>query len=603
MPNDGLELPNEPYREPAYPYRKLEGTDIRLLRILPGSGTDDIECILHQIPLEEVFDFYALSYVWGDPTDLFTIILENQFFEVTRNLFAALHQFRELPSGIGSPEAYIWIDAICINQEDVDERSQQVQRMIDIYNLGSTVVWLGPIVLLSADGPSSRSPKYQMSSEEAYAFLFEKIDSMGSEWKPVDENNNLVINKMLGYAYKAVMDIMRNILERPWFERIWTLQEASVDALPTVYVGQYSTYLYRLLEFTEYFALRNRILYLCPGSQRGIAIQNIDDLYVLNKFDKDNDCKKLTVGEVFTRILGIAGAAKSTDPRDQIYGVLGIVKHLKKEELPEDLLPDYHISYTETYWNYAAFFFRTAGDLRLLNCSRNELQGVPSWVPDFRYLPAGPPIPDPSVRVTPDKRGLHLQGHILGTFLTVFPRINPEEIMPRREKIPLELTNHLKVFEELILKPSALMREITIEDAFNDMMGFATKILPVGGTTSFYDVYSTLRNSSRTRRSRTAKKQRTRSVAFKEEAIVTQFAYNYLLLHDGTILIASRKDIEVRTGDLICVFRGSGKLGLLGASGENFIFLGLCSLRGGPLKMKLDADFWTTARIQDIKLV
>ncbi|KAI1806175.1 HET-domain-containing protein [Daldinia bambusicola] len=590
------------FRQPAYPYRKLEGSDIRLLRILPGSGTDGIECLLHQMPFEEARNFYSLSYVWGDVTDRFTIILENQLFEVTRNLFTALHQFRECPSGINFLEEYLWIDAICINQEDIDERSQQVQRMMDIYNGSETIIWLGRMVLLSTDGPSSRSPKYQMTSEEAYEFLFKKINSMGDEWEPLDENDNLVINRSLGYAYKAVLELMIDILKRPWFERIWTLQEACLDARPTVYVGPYSTLLFRFLHFTDYFVRRNKFLYFCSGSNRTVALQRIDELYVMHFLSDDHEFKKLKVGEVFAKILGIGGASKSTDPRDQVYGLLGIVKYFK-EDLPEDLLPNYRLSYTETYWNYAAFLFQSTGDLRLLNCSRNELQDVPSWVPDFRYLPRGASFFDPSVRVTPDKKGLHLQGHILGTFRSVFPRVNTKEMIPCRAKIPLELTNHLKTFEEHILKPSALAREITIEETFDEIMDFASGVVSVGGAASFYEVYSTLRNSSRTRRSRTAKKKRTRNIILKEDTIVAHFAYHFILLHDGTILVTNRQDIEVRSGDLICILKGFDKPGLLRASGKNFIFLGLCTVRGGPLKKKLDDNFWATAHIQDIKLV
>ncbi|KAI1470718.1 HET-domain-containing protein [Daldinia caldariorum] len=598
MLDDSLQ---ELYRQPAYPYRKLEGSDIRLLRILPRTETDDIECLLHQIPIEEAGDFHSLSYVWGDVTDRCTITLENQPFEVTRSLFEALDQLRECPPDFDSLEEYFWIDAICINQEDIDERSQQVQRMIDIYNGSHTIIWLGPIVSLSADGPSSCSPEHQMSSEEAFEFLFKKINSMGDEWEPVGENNKLVINRCLGRAYKAVLDIMTEILHRPWFGRIWTLQEACLDSWLTVHLGPYSTSLYRFLEFTEYFALRNRVLYLSPGVQRVLAIQNMNELLATIR---SSDGDGLKVGEVLTKILGIAGAAKSTDPRDQIYGLLSMLKYMRGGDLPDDLSPNYHMSYTETYWNYAAFLFQSTGDLHLLKCRRNELHDVPSWVPDFRYLSAGPSIPDPSVYVTPDKKVLHLQGHILGTFRCVFPRVDPEGMMPRRAKIPLELTNHLRAFEEQILKPSALAREITIEEAFNNMMEFATKILPVKSTaSSFYEVYSTLRDSIRTRRSRTAKKKRTRNIVFKEQTIVDHFTFHYLLLHDGTILVSTREDIEVKTGDLICIFKGSGKPGLLRACGENFIFLGMCIIRGGPLEKKLDDDFWATADIQDIKLV
>ena len=79
-------------RTPAYPYRELTGTDIRLVRVLPGAENDVIRCHVDQAPLSSKPTYYALSYVWGDPGDLRTVMLDGQPFEVTKNLYEALDQ-------------------------------------------------------------------------------------------------------------------------------------------------------------------------------------------------------------------------------------------------------------------------------------------------------------------------------------------------------------------------------------------------------------------------------------------------------------------------------------------------------------------------------
>jgi hypothetical protein len=94
-------------------------------------------------------DFEALSYAWGsteDPVDIFIGESGSCTLAVTRNLAEALPF---LP--FENKTRVLWIDAICVNQQDKAERSSQVQRMADIYSKAARVlIWLGP-----ASGDSS----------------------------------------------------------------------------------------------------------------------------------------------------------------------------------------------------------------------------------------------------------------------------------------------------------------------------------------------------------------------------------------------------------------------------------------------------------------
>lgn len=103
----------------------------------------DIICTLQNVSLDNISEFEALSYVWGDPGRKLSILLHNQEFEVTWNLAHALRHLRAAESNILEART-LWIDAICIDQQNINERNQQVRRMDIVYKRAKqVVVWLG----------------------------------------------------------------------------------------------------------------------------------------------------------------------------------------------------------------------------------------------------------------------------------------------------------------------------------------------------------------------------------------------------------------------------------------------------------------------------
>ena len=116
--------------------------ELRLVTLLPSPCKDAaIECTLSIGNLEDqTLEYEALSYEWGDPNGpRYDILLDGQPFTVRRNLWQAL---RCLRTEFG--ERTMWVDAICINQEDVSERNDQVRMMGHIYRSATSVrVWLG----------------------------------------------------------------------------------------------------------------------------------------------------------------------------------------------------------------------------------------------------------------------------------------------------------------------------------------------------------------------------------------------------------------------------------------------------------------------------
>ncbi|KAH8704304.1 heterokaryon incompatibility protein-domain-containing protein, partial [Phaeosphaeriaceae sp. PMI808] len=113
---------------------------IRLLELLPSRTAATIQCrLIHTFLIDQPF-YEALSYCWGDESNQVTIQCDTRAITVTQNLYAALVRLRKKQK-----IRTLWVDAICINQKDNSERTQQVRQMTDVYRYADqTLVWLGP---------------------------------------------------------------------------------------------------------------------------------------------------------------------------------------------------------------------------------------------------------------------------------------------------------------------------------------------------------------------------------------------------------------------------------------------------------------------------
>jgi len=177
----------------SYPYSLLppDGDNIRLLRLLPNEDeAAPLLCELRNYSLRisspRTHLYEALSYVWGNPKETLSIYVDKYRFQVTVNLHAALSRLRDR-----SFERTIWIDAICIDQSNMDERKQQVQIMAKIYsNAHRVIVWLG-----------ERGVETRVALEAIQLAANEEL----SEHSKQDIKQQAILN----------------LLQNPWFRRIW----------------------------------------------------------------------------------------------------------------------------------------------------------------------------------------------------------------------------------------------------------------------------------------------------------------------------------------------------------------------------------------------
>ncbi|GKZ33689.1 hypothetical protein AbraIFM66950_003720, partial [Aspergillus brasiliensis] len=180
-------------------YQKLDDGErqIRLVTIEPGEWTDDIQCTLEQTSLATAKPYQALSYVWGDPTVTKDIIVDGRTFQATVNLESALRHLRR-----DDTPRVMWIDAICINQIDTEERSSQVSFMRDIYQQSIlTVIWLG-------NGDERVKSLFDLTRE-----FFNQRPGV-EQW---DDDNGLVFRELTKskYGYRALEFLATDFLKRP----------------------------------------------------------------------------------------------------------------------------------------------------------------------------------------------------------------------------------------------------------------------------------------------------------------------------------------------------------------------------------------------------
>jgi hypothetical protein len=179
---------------PQYCYSPLSpaGDSIRLLRLKPARDKSaEIHCELIEYTLHDssaIHLYEALSYVWGNSEKKLCVFMHSCSFDVTDNLHAALLELRN-----HTMERTIWVDAMCINQKNQEEKEHQIQIMAGIYSQANLViVWLG-------------------EAAECSDHVLEQILAAGAgqEISTHSSSKTMMHGQMMA------------LLQRPWFRRIW----------------------------------------------------------------------------------------------------------------------------------------------------------------------------------------------------------------------------------------------------------------------------------------------------------------------------------------------------------------------------------------------
>jgi hypothetical protein len=238
--------------------------------------------------------YVALLYAWGKVRNTRSILINGHVLEIGEKLHAALlHLQIVLPASI-----MLWIDAICINQNDIQERSEQVQHMREIYsNANEVVIWLGP-----SFGGSDELFAY-IKEHEARCFT-EKADS---------ESCTTPFGAEL-------QSRLRTLIRLPYWKRYWIVQEFVLAQNARLLCG---------LEFLrrEDFI---RIIYEYSNPPSGHFVPTALEMTQRDYFDVGQIVKIGTWREQELSIhlaeaMDRTRMGDSTDPRDKVFAILGLV--------------------------------------------------------------------------------------------------------------------------------------------------------------------------------------------------------------------------------------------------------------------------------------
>ena len=312
--------------------------EIRLVLLEHGEPGIDIKCRLIHTTLRNHPAYKALSYCWGEVKDLETIDIDGYVFNIGPNLRAALQSIRHLEES-----TYLWVDAICINQEDIAERNYQVPIMHEIYHQAvQVIVWLG---------------KKSFDSDCAMDVLEDKDLSKRVDLFPPRRDHSTAVIYIA--TAMATWEALSNFYRRSWWRRVWVIQEVVWAARDiTVMCGSRELSWETLLQ-SSIPIIRDAVISSSNMTETTVAgLGRASSLLTLT----DRRARRIEALSVsFVELLWQTRARKSTDPRDKVFGILNL---LPLEEWP--WIPDYSKDVAQIFAEVARSIIEKHRSLSLL---------------------------------------------------------------------------------------------------------------------------------------------------------------------------------------------------------------------------------------------
>ncbi|CAH0025005.1 unnamed protein product [Clonostachys rhizophaga] len=382
-------------REP-YP-TDLLANETRLVALLPGKWNDDIRCELFRVSGESAIErppYQALSYAWGAPGQQASHIQVNGCeFSVTVNLSTALRFLRENDEPI-----VLWIDALCINQQNDTERSSQVAKMRDIYSAADQVIiFLGDDLNPRAGKsfrrdarPCVRFTGHDSDSDLIRQYMRKWASSLTTEQVSAPDIFCLfaILSRQIDRPrfpkeipvrhLGAIFEAVRTMLTARWWDRIWVVQEAVVADHMIVRYGNASMPWKTLATVAS-------LCYQDASSNWPDSVSP-DDRKVLRLLSRVRDLDHFRqTWRAQSQKLDLLALLRqfcnrtSSDSRDKIFALLGLC------DQSQTLNPDYSWDEVTVYVKYLVQMIQQKGSLSPLNgdIGRKKRRDMPSWVPNW----------------------------------------------------------------------------------------------------------------------------------------------------------------------------------------------------------------------------
>lgn len=316
----------------------------------------------------DVVEYEALSYTWGSLNRSAAIAVyggltstakpKPSLLRVGANLSEALQYLR-----LRDEARVIWIDALCINQEDLQEREHQVQRMADIYNRACKVIaWLGPDH--DDAGKALQGLKYLGEQVEV-------INKVGFAPSPGASEPTWYDPQKLIPFDDSFWAAVITLSQRPWFSRLWVIQEIYMGGLKSVLkCGQYEI---------PWSLFRHAV--------RCLAVKGPEFLARRHMVRLDKMCSIVPGQTILFTLATLGFHHHCSDPRDIIYGILSLAPPELQAALCVDYSSNTQLVYRQFFATYSSLQHRS--DLLTFTGWPVAETGItsqpwPSWVPDWR---------------------------------------------------------------------------------------------------------------------------------------------------------------------------------------------------------------------------
>ncbi|KAH7124394.1 heterokaryon incompatibility protein-domain-containing protein [Dactylonectria macrodidyma] len=382
-----------------FSYKKLKSpkSQIRLLTLHPSNEyARPIDCSIQDADIDKPTPYKALSYCWGKGDKSHSVSIDKAALDITESLDSAMRHMRHQNEPI-----IVWIDQICINQSDDNEKNDQVEMMTRIYSKAEQVlVWLGPADQGSDDAMDLYAEVGDTICKTGLQYycnrdMFSLVDAAvhrkdpGDQlWQKVSEVQSLT-RELLLPCLQAMVDWDR----RYWFTRVWVVQEFCVGVdpwficghkrIPVDYVKTTRLFL-GIGETPEFLAAVRKL-----GEDKLPLLQALNNQDPTPAFFSARTWRQKydrgeSPGDTLLELLRktyVSRGANATEKKDRIFSLLGISNDADRLGI--------HIDYKRTEAQVltdAAKVMIEKGNLAVLSYVQfpRDVGGLPSWAPDWR---------------------------------------------------------------------------------------------------------------------------------------------------------------------------------------------------------------------------
>lgn len=382
-----------------FSYTPLSPGEFRLVKLVwqaqdPDAPVRTISVSLEHYSLDHPPAYAALSYTWGapcagcspewdDPNATLNISVNGKDFGVRWNLAAALLR---LCSGEELSEyQLIWIDAICIDQLNIQERNSGVRTMKDIYSTATcTFIWLGSdhhnnsavglkALQALAQVWTGRSPE----AHELYT-KFETRQEGELDIASIQSLNSEVTDAVTEEQLEAVL----SLFTRRWMSRAWVVQEAAMSTFGLIWCGDNAPVGWEVFQAACALLEQHNMI----NMSRGDYSPGLINMWVFRarQFSVLIDAaqeRAQNIQKDLPDALFRHQRFEASDPRDKVYSALGLTSDV------DLVVIDYNLTVMEIFMQTCTAWTLKHNSLKFLKyCGQPTKLGLPSWVPDWTIL-------------------------------------------------------------------------------------------------------------------------------------------------------------------------------------------------------------------------